>query len=461
MAGGESSRLRELFAGARGRLLAALLLAEFAASVTGLSYSAVLPVAAAELSGLEFYGAAVTATGIVGIAFLGFGAYLYGRIGAQAQLLISTIVLVAGVVMSATATTMWVLVGGLALRGVAAGLMGGLGMGVISEVYPDAKQRERVFGLYAIMWIAPALVGPAINGVLLVAWGWRATMVWPAVLVLIARGLMAGSLRVVGWQRPAIAPKVRGPWAFVAIAAGLAAAQVYVASATVWGVAAGVVLMIVVLVVPFRHALVLTVPAERRAQAGSWVLALVCGSYFGINAFVPLLSAEYIDASGVVGAVLVSLGPLTWGLISATGWGAHVSERGAYRLAAIVFPVAAALVALGAMLHAGVGHAVGLGIVTVLIGAAMGIVYPKVMALTFKGFRAENGTNRAHGGVVLGLGEDVGTAVGVTVLAGIGALIVSTGPVDVAVLAAMFAVLLVIGWGVSSRSTLWGSRAAG
>lgn len=145
MAGGERSRLRELFAGARGRLLGALLLAEFAASVTGLSYSAVLPVAAAELSGLEFYGAAVTATGIVGIAFLGFGAYLYGRIGAQAQLLISTMVLIAGVVMSATASTMWVLVVGLALRGVAAGLMGGLGMGVISDVYPDAKQRERVF----------------------------------------------------------------------------------------------------------------------------------------------------------------------------------------------------------------------------------------------------------------------------------------------------------------------------
>ncbi|MTD14696.1 hypothetical protein GIS00_12170 [Nakamurella sp. YIM 132087] len=272
---------------------------------------------------------------------------------------------------------------------------------------------------------------------------------------------MAGSLRAVGWQRPAVAPKVRGPWAFVAIAAGLAAAQVCVASATVWGVAAGVVLLIVVLMAPFRRALVLTVPAERRAQAGSWVLALVCGGYFGINAFVPLLSTEYIDASGVVGTVLVSLGPLTWGLISVTGWGAHVSEREAYRLAAIVFPVAAALVAVGAMLHAGLGHAVGLGIVTVLIGAAMGVVYPKVMALTFKGFRAENGTNRAHGGVVLGLGEDVGTAVGVTVLAGIGALIVSTGPVDVAVLAAVFAVLLVIGWGVSSRSTLWGSRAAG
>lgn len=157
-------------------------MAEFAASMTGLSYAAVLPVAAAELDGLALYGLAVALPGVVGIAFLALGPYLYARIGPQAQLSLSSLVLVLGVCLSVAAPTMEVLVAGLALRGVASGLMGGLGMGILSELYPDAGERERAFGLYALMWVAPSLVGPVINGVLLATVGWRPSMAWPAVL---------------------------------------------------------------------------------------------------------------------------------------------------------------------------------------------------------------------------------------------------------------------------------------
>jgi hypothetical protein len=50
---GTTSRasLRVVFAGRRGRLLAALLLAEFAAAVQGIAYATVLPLAAQELDG--------------------------------------------------------------------------------------------------------------------------------------------------------------------------------------------------------------------------------------------------------------------------------------------------------------------------------------------------------------------------------------------------------------------------
>lgn len=449
--------LRLMFRGPRGRLLAALLLAEFAASVTGLSYAAVLPVAAAELDGLALYGPAITITGVVSIAFMAFGAYLYGRIGAQAQLGISTAVLIIGVALSAGAPSMEVLIAGLALRGVAAGLLGGLGMGVLSEVFPDAKERERAFGLYALMWVAPALAGPAVNGILLVTVGWRASMVWPAVLILIARVLMSRYLRVVGWQRPPVPAKVRAPWAFLSIAVGLLAAQFGIASDTPLGVAVGVAALALVLALPFRRALRLTVPGERRAQAGGWVLALVCGSYFGINALVPLLSATFLDASGVIGTVLVSIGPLAWAVFSAGGLGARLSSRASYRIAALAFPLAAGGVALFAVGLAGSAFAgaMGLGVVTALIGMAMGVVYPKVMTLTFDGFRGLDGTNRAHGGAVLGIGEDVGTATGTTALAGVGALVIGMGTGWVAGLAAGFAALLILCWIVAGRSEIW------
>ncbi|MCY7289492.1 MAG: MFS transporter [Cryobacterium sp.] len=448
--------LRQLFLGPRGRLLAALLLAEFAASVTGLSYAAVLPVAATELDGLALFGPAVTITGVVSIAFLAFGAYLYGKIGAQAQLGVSTVVLILGVVLTVAATQMELLVAGLALRGVAAGLMGGLGMGVLSDLFPDAKERERAFGLYALMWVAPALVGPAINGLLLVTLGWRASMAWPAVLVLIARALMSRNLRAVGWERPPAPAKVSAPWAFVSIATGLIAAPFCIVTATPAGVAIGAILLVAVVIVPFRRALRLTVPGELRAQSGGWILALVCGSYFGISAFVPLLSATYVDDTGVVGTILVSVGPLTWALTSAGGLGTRLSDRQSYRLAAITFPLAAAFVAMWAfgLTEGALVGALGLGLITALIGAAMGVVYPRVMTLTFEGFIGANGTNRAHGGVVLGIGEDVGTATGATVLAGIGALAIGMGTIWVASLAGVFALFLIVGW-AAARSKLW------
>lgn len=434
-------------------------MAEFAASMTGLSYAAVLPVAAAELDGLALYGLAVALPGVVGIAFLALGPYLYGRIGPQAQLSLSSLVLVLGVGLSVAAPSMEVLVAGLALRGVATGLMGGLGMGILSELYPDSGERERAFGLYALMWVAPSLVGPVINGALLVTVGWRPSMAWPAVLILIARALISFYLRRVPFERPAAPGRVRGVGPFLAIAVGLLLAQVSIATSEPGWVIGAIVLVGLVLVGPFRQALLVMVPAEPRAQAGGWVLTLVCGGYFGVNSLIPLLAFTYVDATGVLGTVLVSVGPLAWALMSAGGLGTRLFSRQVHRLAVVSFPAAAAGVGVWVLLpsvSAPVG-AVALGLVALLLGIAMGAVYPRVMTLTFEGFRGGNGTSRAHGGVVLGLGEDVGTASGVTLLAGVGAIVVGVGAGSVALLTGAFAFVLLAGWVRVGRSSLWGA----
>lgn len=434
-------------------------MAEFAASMTGLSYAAVLPVAAAELDGLALYGLAVALPGVVGIAFLALGPYLYARIGPQAQLSLSSLVLVLGVCLSVAAPTMEVLVAGLALRGVASGLMGGLGMGILSELYPDAGERERAFGLYALMWVAPSLVGPVINGVLLATVGWRPSMAWPAVLILFARALISYYLRRIPFDRPDAPGRVRGVGPLLAIAVGLLLAQVSIATSEPGWVIGAIVLLGLVLVGPFRQALLVMVPTEPRTRAGGWVLTLICGGYFGVNSLVPLLAFTYIDATGVLGAVLVSLGPLAWALMSAGGLGARLSSRRIHRLAAASFPAAAAGVVAWALLPgmSAPAGAVVLGLVALLVGITMGAVYPRVMTLAFEGFRGGNGTNRAHGGVVLGLSEDVGTASGVTLLAGTGGIAVGLGTGSVAILAGAFAVVLLAGWVIVSRSSLWDS----
>lgn len=449
--------LRSIFRGPRGRLLAAFLMTEFAASVSGLSYAAVLPVAALELDGLALYGAAVAATGVVSIAVIPFGAVLYSRWGPRRQLWASTVVYLIGVGLSALAPSMGVLVAGLAVRGIAAGMLGGLGLGVLSGLYDEPKERERAFGLFAAMWVLPSLVGPAVNVLLLTTVGWRWSMVWPAAVLVASRILVSRSLAIVEWTPTESRVRVRGASAFVAIAVGFVLAQAGVGADFAWSTSIAVAALVVVVAVPFRIALRRTVPNELRAQSGGWMLALVCGSYFAINAFVPLVAAAYIDPSGALGAVLVALGPLIWAALSASGLGARVSSRAAAAFAALTFPIAAATLAgWVAWMPESTGLGIGvLVIVVVLIGLAMGIVYPRIMTATFEGFRGSNGTTRVHGGVVLGASEDIGTVAGVTLLAGIGGATIVAGVVPPGLTAASFAVALAVLWALARRSRLW------
>src|SRR5690625_7824808 len=107
-----SPSLRAVLRGRRGSLLIAFLATEFAACVDGLSYGAVLPVAAEELGGQELYSPALTAAGIVSIAFMAGGAFLYGRVGPRVQLLIVTVMWLIGAAHTVTGTTMGSMVAG-------------------------------------------------------------------------------------------------------------------------------------------------------------------------------------------------------------------------------------------------------------------------------------------------------------------------------------------------------------
>ena len=431
--------------------------------MSGLSYAAVLPVAARELDGVALYGPAVTAAGVVGIAVMPVGAYLYGRLGPQSQLCLSTGVFLLGVALSVTAMTMEVLIAGLATRGLAAGLLAGLGLGVLSGLYDDPRERERALGMFALMWVVPSLISPLVNSAILLSVGWRPAMAWPAILLLIGRMLVSRSLRRVTVERPSAPARIRGASWFVAIAAGLAVAQLAISVGTPAAVVIVLLAIALVLSLPFRRALVSTTPGRRTAQSGGWALALVCGGYFGIGALLPLLAVVLIDPTGVLGAVLVALGPLAWALLSAGGLGPRLSPRAARRAAAAGFPLGAALAAVGALTSAddGLVASVLLGSAAVAIGAAMGVIYPKVMTLAFVGFREEGGTTRAHGGVVLSLSEDLGTAAGATVLAGVGGLLITFGAEWAALLLGVVGIVLAALWAIAQRGVLWGAEPDG
>ena len=83
--------LRVLFAGRRGRLLIALLLAEFAGAVQGIAYATVLPLAAQELDGSRLYGATLSAGLLTGVVVLAAGPGVTARLPARQNLALSLI----------------------------------------------------------------------------------------------------------------------------------------------------------------------------------------------------------------------------------------------------------------------------------------------------------------------------------------------------------------------------------
>lgn len=454
---GPSPSLRTVLRGRRGSLLLAFLATEFAASVDGLSYGAVLPVAADDLGGRALYAPALTAAGIVSIAFMAGGAFLYGRVGPRAQLWVATVVWLIGAALTVTAPAMGFIVAGMAIRGVASGLMAGLGIGVISGLYSDSQERERALGLIAVMWVLPSLVSPAVNALVLSWIGWRATMVWPAVLFLIGRALLSRNLRTVASTPSTTPARVRGAGSFVAVAIGIAGVQGALASRSPVWLLVGAAGIVCILALAYRRAVRETVPGMPRMTAAGWAFLLVCASYFGITTFVPLLSAHFVDLSGVIGAVLVALCPLAWGAVSGWGVGARLTGRTCALIATITFPVAAGLLSIWVLVgpRPSLTSAIVPAVVAVLSGIAMGIVYPKVMTLAFDGFREEGGTTRAHGGVVLSLSENVGTAIGATMLTGLGAKLLNADAAATAGLAAAFALVLGGAWLMIARSALW------
>src|SRR5690554_3174434 len=237
--------LRAIFRGRRGRLLGALLFTEFGAAVHSIAYSSVLPLASAELDGSALYGAVLTAGAFTTILVLAIGPDRFAGIGPVWTLAVGTVLFLAGVALAVTAQDMvWILVG-MVLRGLAGGLLVGLGLTAIGALFEDAL-RARVMGLFAVMWLLPSLAGPALNAAVAVAAGWRAAMAWPAVVVLVGRLLVGRDAAIIPWRRSTVerpdvgnavalllglvlaasAPAARSGWGVPMLVAGLAAATV-------------------------------------------------------------------------------------------------------------------------------------------------------------------------------------------------------------------------------------------
>jgi MFS family permease len=370
--------LRAVFAGRRGRLLAALLLAEFAAAVQGIAYITVLPLASRDLNGSRLYGATVAAGSLVSVLVLAVGFGLIARLGPRRTLLLATVLYLGGVALAATAPAMGWLLAGSAVRGLAAGLLAAFGLTAIGGLYDD-DLRPRVLALFSLVWLLPSLAGPGANAAVSVLAGWRWAMAWPAAVVVVARLLVGRNADLVPWSTE------RRPVALgtgLLVVAGLVLASLATAAGH-WGIP---LLIGGVLISAGAGARVL-----HRATGGdrirTWTLVAFSGlimAFFGGDALIPLAVVEGLDRGVVASAVAVGAGLVAWSLAGLRSSARQRPDPAVLGLAVLALALAAEVLGQAGLLGPRAALAVVVGAWAVA-GLGIGLAYPRLSSGAFDG----------------------------------------------------------------------------
>jgi MFS family permease len=380
---GPDTSLRAVLAGRRGRLLVALLLAEFAAAVQGVAYSTVLPLASADLGGQRLYGATLAAGSLVSVLVLAAGSGVTARSGPRTTLAVATLLYVAGVALAATAPAMGWLLAGSVLRGLAGGLLAAFGLTAVGALYEDAL-RPRVLSLFALVWLLPSLVGPVLNAVIAVWGGWRTAMAWPAVVVVLARLLVGRDAGLVPWAREARRAAL-GPGLLVV--AGLVLASV-ATTAGRWGLP---LLALGVLVACGAGRAVVdraTDGSGPRTRALAAFGALVA-AFFAGDGLIPLAVVEGLGRGVVATAVAMGAGLVAWSLTGLAPWPpGRRPDPTALGPVLVACGLAAAAVSQTGLLPPPGALALLVG-ASAVAGAGIGLAYPRLSSAAIDGLAPE------------------------------------------------------------------------
>ncbi|GHE47903.1 MFS transporter [Streptomyces longispororuber] len=316
----------------------------------------VLPEIAGRLGGLHAYGwglSALMLANLIGTVAAGRDA---DRHGPARPLAVGLVVFAAGCALAGAAPNWPAFLAGRFLQGLGVGAVMALAYAVIGLAYPG-HLRARMFALVAGGWTVPSLIGPTVAAVIADHVSWRGVFVLLLPLIAIAATLALPPLRRLhrtggtGSSAPAAtsgaAPPVRW-WATpvarsVLLAAGtgvlLAGLQVRHPALLVPLVVAGGAVAVLALrsVTPPG-----TLAARRGVPTGVVLRFLLCGAYFGSEAFLPLGLVRLRDLSASQAGLGLSAGAITWVLGAA--WQGRADGRWSGRSRAV--PIAAGFAVL-------------------------------------------------------------------------------------------------------------------
>ena len=282
--------------------------------------STAMPAAADGLDGVALYAFAFSAFHTTSLLAMVVSGQWCDRAGPLAPLGTGIGCFAAGLLVSGTAPTMWLLILGRAIQGVGGGLVIVALYVSVGRAYPE-RLRPSILAAFAAAWVVPSIVGPLAAGTVTEHLGWRWVFLGIPLLVVLPLLVMLPPLR-----RAASGPPEGGPAALdrrrlrlaVAVSAGVALLQFAgqeLRPLSALAAAAGAALLV-------PGALRLLPRGTFRAARGLPTVVLLrgiaAGSFLTAESFVPLLLVTQRGVSVTVAGMSLALGGLTWALGSYT-----------------------------------------------------------------------------------------------------------------------------------------------
>ncbi|HHV21684.1 MAG TPA: MFS transporter [Propionibacterium sp.] len=298
-------------------LAVGMLAGVFAAAFEGIAVATAMPAAAQDLGQIELYAWAFSLY-MVGMLT---GAVASGRLadrrGPLPPLAVALVIFVVGLLIAGFAPTMaWLLIGRL-IQGLGAG---GLNVGlyfVVAHAFPE-KTRPLMMTLFSACWILPAFVGPPVAAWVTKTWSWHWVFLGIVPLMFLAAVLILPPLlRLQSTHRIREGANPVPAWIGLVLSGGAVLVQYAgqrFADHRDWGTAlvvGAVGLALLAFGLPrlmppgfirFGHGL----PSVMLTRA------LVAGSFFGAEAFIPLMLVELHGQSLTRAGMMLTIGSVGW-----------------------------------------------------------------------------------------------------------------------------------------------------
>ena len=392
------------------------------AAFQNLAMTTVMPEISRDLDGETLYALAFAAPLAAGVPGMVLAGNWTDRAGGKVVAWVSAGLFAVGTAVVMLAPTMEVFLAGRLVEGFGAGAIDVVLYVLVARIFP-AELHGPVFAGFAAAWVVPALIGPALAGIVTDVWNWHWVFAGALVIAVAAFASLVPTLGRL--HAPAVG--LRPPWQRArigwSVAAALAILLLNVApDLGTWAQVAAVVIGVVGTWAALRPLL----PAGTfRAAPGlpSVVLlrGLVAASFFGSEAYVPFLLQAKDGLSASAAGLALTVAALSW---AGSSW-LH-GRLGEHRLtAARTFGAGLALV-LVSLLTALAVASLGLPWWVLVVGwfvggAGMGAIYPRTSMLTLR-FSGEGDDGFASS--ALTIADAAGSVVGLAVT---GLLFTGTG----------------------------------
>ncbi|MFE7129830.1 MFS transporter [Streptomyces sp. NPDC057638] len=343
-----------------------------------------LPTAARELDGVSLFP--LVAGSFVAASLLGgvLGGNWADRAGARRPLAAGMALTVVTLLVAASSTTIWQLVAGRFLDGLAAGMVAVSINTAIGEAYPD-RLRPRAMALMSTSWVIPSLTGPPLAGLVTEWWSWRAVFYVLAALTVLPSLALVVVVRKRAWAGgdAPVDEKAPRPALFTAavVSVGAALGQYGVSG---WSPQHGIFAL--------GALALLAVLAPRLLPPGTWRAArglpatvllrgMGSGTFFTIEAFVPLMLIDARGAPAVTVGLFFTGAAVIWAAASFVQ-GRLLEHWPRHRLVAIGSVLLALAVAIAVVGTLPEVPRLTAGAAMLVAAAGMGVLEPSLVVLS-------------------------------------------------------------------------------